>query len=254
MDLFHQAGEPSLPIKISEKINYKYTLDDKNKTFTITIPNGKLIFSEFYFPDKICKRCIEYFQENDIYHDDLTDWASINEGDFKKIKFKNINWKQDKITIFGKTTPLPRLTSWYGDPDKDYSYSGIKSNPNHWNKGLLFIKKEIEKLTLLPFNSALLNWYRNGEDYLNWHSDDEKELGENPVIASANFGATRDFVLRRIDDPEKKITIPLKNGSLLIMGGELQHYWQHSVPKRKKIKESRFNITFRCIKNSGLST
>ena len=106
---------------------------------------------------------------------------------------------------------------------------------------------EIEALAKTEFNSVLMNWYRNGDDYLNWHADDEKELGLNPVICSVNFGAKRDFILRMNDDNDIKITIPLTHGSLLLMSGELQHFWQHSVPKRKKINEMRINLTFRFI-------
>jgi alkylated DNA repair dioxygenase AlkB len=91
-----------------------------------------------------------------------------------------------------------------------------------------------------------MNWHKDGEDYINWHADNEKELGKNPIIASVNFGETRDFVIRK-NDKSEKITIPLKHGTLLIMSGEMQHFWQHSVPKRKKVKEARFNLTFRDI-------
>ncbi len=93
-----------------------------------------------------------------------------------------------------------------------------------------------------------MNWYRDGEDYVNWHADDEKELGENPIVGSVNFGATRDFIIRT-NDKTQKISIPLKHGTLLIMSGKLQHFWQHSVPKRKKVKDVRFNLTIRVIKN-----
>jgi alkylated DNA repair dioxygenase AlkB len=95
-----------------------------------------------------------------------------------------------------------------------------------------------------------MNWYRDGEDYISWHTDAEKELGNNPVIGSVNFGATRDFLIRRDSDNSEKLKIPLKNGTLLIMKGQLQHFWQHSVPKRVKVKELRFNLTFREIKHS----
>ncbi|MDC4368196.1 alpha-ketoglutarate-dependent dioxygenase AlkB, partial [Acinetobacter baumannii] len=87
-----------------------------------------------------------------------------------------------------------------------------------------------------------------GDDYMNWHADDEKELGKNPIIASVNFGETRDFVLKNNQDENIKIKIPLNHGTLLIMKGALQHFWQHSVPKRANIKKSRFNLTFRTIK------
>ena len=148
--------------------------------------------------------------------------------------------------MFGSEIYLPRYSAWYGDSDKPYTYSGLTLQPNSWNKGLLFIKKEIEKTIDIKFNSVLMNWYRDGEDYQNWHADDEKELGINPVIGSVNFGEERDFMLR-LNDKSTKISIPLKHGTLLLMSGELQHYWQHSVPKRLKIKGSRFNLTFRVI-------
>ena len=166
--------------------------------------------------------------------------------EFSSINFKNIKWKHDNISLYGKNIPLPRYTSWYGDPGMSYSYSGINSNPNEWNKGLLYIKQQIERVVDTKFNSVLLNWYRDGEDYINWHADDEKELGANPIIGSVNFGATRDFIIRK-NDKSLKIKIPLKHGTLLIMKGQLQHHWQHSIPKRKRVNTVRVNLTFRCI-------
>jgi alkylated DNA repair dioxygenase AlkB len=99
----------------------------------------------------------------------------------------------------------------------------------------------------VEFNSVLLNLYRDGNDSISWHTDAEKELGINPVIASVNFGAERIFQLRHIETNER-IDIPLKHGSLLIMQGELQHFWQHQVPKTKKVNSERINLTFRVIK------
>ncbi|WP_062545287.1 alpha-ketoglutarate-dependent dioxygenase AlkB family protein [Rufibacter tibetensis] len=92
-----------------------------------------------------------------------------------------------------------------------------------------------------------MNWYRDGQDYINWHTDAEKSLGKNPIIGSVNFGATRKFQLRRIDDNNEKIEMPFSHGTLLVMGGETQHRWQHSVPKESKVKQARFNLTFRVI-------
>lgn len=248
MDLFTNLGDPHLPFKISEGINFSYVWDDKKKIFIVKIPDGELIFSATFINKKISDRSVEYFQENDTYDDWKTKvWKDVDEEDFKKIVFRNIKWKKDEINLFGKKIPLPRLTSWHGDSGKSYTYSGITSQPNEWNEGLLYIKKQVEKLSSANFNSVLMNWYRDGEDHLNWHADDEPDLGVNPVIASVNFGETRDFVIRRNDDPKKKITIPLSHGSVLIMRGEIQSYWQHSVPKRKGVKGSRFNLTFRNI-------
>lgn len=217
------------------------------QAFVIQVPDGELIFAERFFNTKISDRSVEYFQENDTYNWQHTDWQQLSAEDLAQVKFTYINWQRDDIKMFGKTIALPRLTAWYGDAGKSYTYSGITSQPQVWNAGLLYIKKQIEQVTGCAFNSVLLNWYRNGEDHMGWHADDEPELGVNPLIASVNFGETRDFVLRRNDEPRQKIVMPLQHGTLLVMGGALQHYWQHSVPKRKRVKGSRFNLTFRTI-------
>ena len=159
----------------------------------------------------------------------------------------NIIWKQEEMQMYGKTIKFPRLTAWYGEVDKAYSFSGITLQPNAWSKELLSIKEKVETLCNETFNSVLLNMYRDGNDSISWHTDAEKELSRNPVIASVNFGAERVFQLRHIES-KQRIDIPLSHGSLLIMQGELQHYWQHQIPKSKKVTESRINLTFRAIK------
>jgi len=248
MDLFDEINGPHPPFYLSEEDGYSYKWDEKSQGFVITLPNGELFYSEYFFNKKISDRSIEYFMENNSHNWSTTIWRDLSSEEFSSILFKNIKWKHDSINMYGKKIPLPRLTSWYGDNGKTYSYSGIKSNPNEWNKGLLYIKQKIEEVANVTFNSVLMNWYRDGEDYLSWHADDEKELGKNPVIGSVNFGETRDFIIRN-NATSQKITLPLKHGTLLIMSGQLQHYWQHSVPKRKKIKHVRFNLTFRVIGN-----
>lgn len=247
MDLFYDLNESRPPFVISEGVEYFCRWDDSIQAFILKVPNGELVFFECFFGTKISDRCVEYFQEHDSLDWGDTNFSQLSTEELDKLNFTHIKWKLDHIKMYGKSIPLPRLTSWYADSGKSYTYSGITSHPNEWNKGLLYIKEKIETVTALTFNSVLLNWYRSGEDHMGWHADDEKELGRNPVIASVNFGEARDFVIRRIDDPSKKILIPLRHGTLLVMGGELQHYWQHSVPKRKKVKGSRFNLTFRSI-------
>ena len=148
--------------------------------------------------------------------------------------------------MYGKEIYVPRYSAWYADENKSYTYSGTTFKPKKWNKGLLYIKERIENTLNLSFNSVLMNWYRDGEDWMGWHADDEKELGTNPIIASVNFGEERDFLIKS-NETNEKITIPLKHGTLLIMSGKLQHHWKHSVPKRKKRKNARFNLTFRTI-------
>jgi alkylated DNA repair dioxygenase AlkB len=173
---------------------------------------------------------------------------SKSESDLFLQKLKDeIEWKQETMNMYGKQVNFPRLTAWYGNKDKPYSFSGITLQPKVWSKELLEIKEKIELISQVQFNSVLLNRYRTGNDSISWHTDAEKELGKNPIIASVNFGATRKFQLRHIETKEK-IEIELTHGSLLIMQGELQHYWQHQVPKTSKVINERINLTFRVIK------
>lgn len=177
----------------------------------------------------------------------LPNFFSPNEAsDYLEAFKENIDWKQEEMLMYGKMIKFPRLTAWYGDNDKPYSFSGIKLSPKAWNKELLQIKEKIEPVANATFNSVLLNRYRDGNDSISWHTDAEKELGTNPIIASVNLGAERKFQLRHRDTQEK-IEIVLQHGSLLIMGGELQHYWQHQVPKTKTVVKERINLTFRVI-------
>ena len=160
----------------------------------------------------------------------------------------NINWQQDRIKIFGKQVDLPRLTAWYGDEGKPYKYSGITMNPNPWIPPLLSIKQRIEPVAELSFNSVLANLYRDGKDYVSWHSDNEPELGKNPTIASVSLGDTRRFLLRHKSNKDlETVEIALTHGSLLIMQGSTQHFWKHQVPKTAKFKTERINLTFRII-------
>jgi alkylated DNA repair dioxygenase AlkB len=159
----------------------------------------------------------------------------------------NIVWKQESMNMYGRKIDFPRLTAWYGNNDKPYSFSGITLQPLPWTSEIIEIKSKIEQQAKIEFNSVLLNLYRDGNDSISWHTDAEKELGINPIIASVNFGATRKFQLRHIKTKEK-LEIELTHGSLLIMQGELQHFWQHQVPKTSKQVGERINLTFRVIK------
>jgi alkylated DNA repair dioxygenase AlkB/uncharacterized protein YerC len=159
-----------------------------------------------------------------------------------------ITWQQENIKRFGKLIPLPRLTAWYGDSSKSYTYSGITMNPLIWTPPLLRIKNKIEKITKHRFNSVLLNQYRHGKDSVAWHSDDEPELGKEPIIASVSFGATRQFMLKHKFKAEKEpITLNLNSGSLLLMKGKTQECWLHQVPKTENEVATRINLTFRTI-------
>jgi alkylated DNA repair dioxygenase AlkB len=166
---------------------------------------------------------------------------------FEKLK-QEIPWQQDAITVFGKTYPQPRLTSLFGNKGKPYSYSNIVMQPNTWNPLLQFIKSEIEEEIEESFTTVLLNYYRDGKDSNGWHSDNEKELGRNPIIASVSFGAERNFQLQHNAIKDQKLKINLEHGSLLVMKGETQHFWKHQIPKTAKPIGPRINLTFRIIK------
>ena len=157
-------------------------------------------------------------------------------------------WQQDDIKVFGKTYKQPRLTSLYGSNKRPYSYSNITMYPNEFTSTLLKIKSKIEDTTNEIFTTCLLNQYRDGRDSNGWHADNEKELGQNPVIASVSLGASRMFHLKHRHDKSHKCKLLLESGSLLLMKGTTQHFWLHQVPKTKKQLGSRINLTFRYIK------
>lgn len=161
--------------------------------------------------------------------------------------YNTTDWKQEVTKLFGKQVNLPRLTAWYGDTGKSYCYSKIRMEPILWTPTLIKIKSKIEDLINTQFNSVLLNLYRDGKDSVAWHSDDEPELGENPVIASVSFGATRRFMFRNKIQKELKYEIDLTHGSFLLMMGATQHCWQHQIPKTNRLMQPRINLTFRKV-------
>lgn len=179
-------------------------------------------------------------------------YAEFLEGDVAYDHYNHLleatDWKQEKIHVYGKTHPTPRLSSWVGDEGTDYRYSNMTMVPLPWTERLLALKEEVESATQHQYNSVLLNYYRDGQDSNGWHSDNETELGLKPVIASLSLGAPRDFDLRHKTDKQHKYRISLHNGSLLIMRGDTQQYWQHQIPKRAHA-EGRINLTFRTILN-----
>ncbi len=157
-------------------------------------------------------------------------------------------WRNDFITMYGKTHPLPRKTAWHGVAGLTHSYSGINMVAVEWTPILLKLKNQLEADLKTKFNSVLINYYRDGSDHMSWHADDEKELGPNPIIASLSFGETRSFQLKHKFDKSKKIfNLPITDGSLVVMGGELQHFWVHKIAKTAKPIGPRANLTFRYI-------
>ena len=158
----------------------------------------------------------------------------------------DLAWQEEAIFIYGKWVRVPRLMCWYGDPDAYYQYSGVNHQPRPWTKELQAVRAKVEQQCRCAFNSVLANLYRDGRDSMGCHADDEKELGLNPVIASLSLGDERLFKLHHKKRKET-LDIILGHGDLLVMAGSLQHHWLHSVPKTKKIKTPRINLTFRKI-------
>ena len=182
---------------------------------------------------------------------DITYFSNFMENEeatacFEKLK-SSVPWRQDEIRVYGKLYPQPRLTALYGNNDRSYTYSGIEMKPLPFSEILSDIRKRITSLTNVEFTSCLLNLYRDGKDSNGWHSDDEKELGKNPVIASVSLGQERYFHLRHKKLKDLKHKILLEHGSLLLMSGQTQHYWQHQIPKTTRPIGERINLTFRVI-------
>jgi alkylated DNA repair dioxygenase AlkB len=162
---------------------------------------------------------------------------------------KEIPWRQNKITVYGKTYDEPRLTQLYGDNQMEYSYSGITFKALDWSPLMKSIKEDVELATGCEFNICLANFYRDGSDSNGWHADNEKELGKNPVIASISLGEERFFHLRHNENKEWRYKFPLENGSLLLMAGETQHTYKHQIAKTKRLIQQRINLTFRKVKD-----
>lgn len=145
---------------------------------------------------------------------------------------------------------FPRLTAWYADPGVTYSYSGVTHQVVAWTPELLEVRQRAETAAGTTWNSLLLNYYRDGQDSIGFHADDEPELSTNPIIGSISLGAERRFVLKHPASGEK-LEFALPHGSLLVMGGTSQHHWRHGIPKTRKPVGPRINLTFRRILRDG---
>lgn len=161
---------------------------------------------------------------------------------------ETLPWEQPDIMMFGKAVKIPRLQAWIGDPDAHYRWSGKTFVPSPWTPVLKALTANLNQQLNTHFNSVLINWYRSGEDSMGWHSDDEKELGPDPTIASLSLGAPRNFKLReRHKTPPQNLSYALGNGDLFVMGGATQSHWRHCVVKTRKSVQARLNLTFRDI-------
>lgn len=194
-----------------------------------------------------------------LFAADSPDWLKVKDGEllwipnflsrvdasyYYECLYKQLDWQQQAITLFGKSIMQPRLQAWHGD--KTYAYSGLTMPPNPWISELLELKSRCEQAAEHRFNTVFANLYRDGQDSMGWHQDNEKELGINPVIASLSLGGTRRFVFKHLHC-KSKMELELTPGSLLVMAGSLQHHWQHALPKTQKPVEPRINLTFRHV-------
>lgn len=161
---------------------------------------------------------------------------------------QQVPWRSEQIVAYGKQLPIPRLTAWYGDPGGSYTYSRIHNTPLPWSDDLSELRRRVETAANHRFNGVLLNLYRDGSDSIAWHSDNEREFGDRPVIASLTFGATRKFRLRhKFRKDLDVVELPLEDGSLLLMAGDTQRCWEHEIRKSKTVTGPRINLTFRWV-------
>jgi alkylated DNA repair dioxygenase AlkB len=161
---------------------------------------------------------------------------------------ESIPWRQDSIVLWGRRVPQPRLTAWYGDPGRRYTYSGLTLKPLSWTDELSHLRMMAERVAGAGFNSALLNYYRDHNDSVGFHADDEPELGATPTIGSVSLGETRTLTFKpRTRKDRAPVRIALESGSLLVMKGDTQRNWRHAVAKETRPCGPRVNLTFRRI-------
>lgn len=193
------------------------------------------------FSDNTVKQLLPFDGES-LYHGPVLAHAAADVA-FASL-LQTIDWQPDEVIIFGRHIVTKRKVAWYGDRDFGYAYSGLNRQALPWTQELLALKAMVEGQCGATFNSCLLNLYHTGEEGMGWHSDDEKTMGEQPVIASLSLGAERKFSFRHKQTKET-VSLLLEHGSLLVMQGETQKHWHHALPKTTKVKHPRINLTFR---------
>ena len=186
-------------------------------------------------------------EDADVRYCPSLDWGMPTALCLERLR-DEVPWRQDPIEVWGKTYDQPRLSAWFGDAGCSYTYSGLQLAPMPWTPLLQALKSRVEAACDQTFNSVLLNYYRNERDSMGMHSDDEPELGPQPVIASVSFGATRKLVFsHRARKDVRNAHVPLEDGSLLLMRGGTQSHWKHAIHKLKTPLAARINLTFRTI-------
>ena len=177
--------------------------------------------------------------------------APSEAGRLLALLWRELAWDEKEISLFGRKVLQPRLVAWYGDEAAEYKYSGLKLQPLPWHPALQDLRKQLEDCTGRNYNSVLANAYRDGSDSMGWHSDNEPELGMNPVIASVSLGAERSFRVRKVKNRRPlaggSSGIILGHGSLLVMKGASQALYQHALPKTRRKTKLRINLTYRQI-------
>jgi alkylated DNA repair dioxygenase AlkB len=172
--------------------------------------------------------------------------AEVAQEWFKRVHAEVV-WERHRLRLFGREVDSPRLSCWIGDADAAYTYSGTRFTPRPWTPACAELREDISALCGERYNSVLCNLYRDGRDSMGWHSDDETELGPQPVIASLSLGAPRRFRLRHRRDPAQRLELDLASGSLLLMAGATQRNYRHDLPKSARVAGPRINLTFRRI-------
>ena len=181
--------------------------------------------------------CVQYWA------DFISDEQATN---LYQLLIEKVDWQQPEIFVYGKMHKIPRKQAWFADDNIEYTYSEHKMQATPWLPEFLFVKQNVEQLTGFKFNSLLLNWYRDGNDKMGAHADDEPELGANPAVVTVSLGAERDFVFKH-NQSDKSHSVLLHSGSLLLMKPGMQSSYKHHVPARKKVTEGRISLTFRYI-------
>lgn len=179
-----------------------------------------------------------------IYHGMV--YSEKEANDLCKLLFDSMPWKPDEVLMFGKLIVTKRKVAWFADAGITYTYAGVKKSGLVWTDTLLEIKQKVESITGAKYNACLLNLYHEGEEGMGWHQDNEVEIVAGSSIASLSLGAARKFAFKHATTNER-LDIELVNGSLLDMKGTIQQHWYHSLPKTKKVKQMRINLTFRLM-------
>lgn len=185
--------------------------------------------------------------DGELYY--LPSWLAQHEANELYEIFKDqLAWQQDQLRVFGKWHPIPRLQAWYGDSEAIYKFSGQRFAPRAWHPQLAILRQRLLRIGIST-NAVLANYYRNGQDKMGWHRDNERSLGVQPTIASVSLGTARTFQLKHKVSGER-VDILLESGSLLIMAGDMQQHWLHALPMRKGVTSGRINLTYRLVNTS----